>query len=60
MVFEDILDGIRAAKEAGILTIAVADVQSRSNRAAITALADRYIESFDELADTFPETADRH
>ena len=60
VVFEDILDGVRAAKEAGILTIAVADVQSLSNRAAITALADRYIESFDELADTFPETADRH
>lgn len=49
VVIEDGVLAIRGAKEAGFYVIAVADESESSNVAEIKKLADRYIESFEEL-----------
>ena len=49
VVFEDVLEGVRAARDAGMHVIAVYDAQSADVRDAISALADRYIDSYSEL-----------
>ena len=40
---------MRGAKEAGFYVIAVADESEKENKEEIKKLADRYIESFEEL-----------
>ncbi|MDO4486756.1 MAG: HAD family phosphatase [Bacillota bacterium] len=49
VVFEDGILAIRGAKEAGFYVIAVADDSEKENREEIKSLADKYIESFEEL-----------
>jgi HAD superfamily hydrolase (TIGR01509 family) len=49
VVFEDGLLSIGGAKEAGLYVVAVADESERQNRTVIKRLADRYIESFEEM-----------
>lgn len=49
VVFEDGLLSIGGAKEAGLYVIAVADESERLNKSVIKKLADRYIESFEEM-----------
>lgn len=46
---EDTLEGVRAAKAAGLDTIAVYERHSQANRAKIAALADAYVESCELL-----------
>ena len=53
VVLEDVPAGVRAAKEAGMLTIAVYDPQSAADREMLEKLADRYILSFSELDGPF-------
>ena len=55
VVFEDSLTGVQAAKAAGIDTIAVYDVHSDPDRAAIDALADWTANGFGVLADILEE-----
>lgn len=49
IVLEDGVLAIRGAKEAGFYVIAVADESEKENKDEIKELADRYIESFEEL-----------
>lgn len=49
VVFEDGVLAVRGAKEAGFYVIAVADESEKKNKEEIKKLADRYIESFEEL-----------
>lgn len=49
VVFEDGLLSIGGAKDAGLYVIAVADESEVQNKSVIKKLADRYIESFEEL-----------
>ena len=49
VVFEDGLLSIGGAKEAGLYVIAVADEAESQNKSVIKRLADRYVESFEEL-----------
>ena len=49
VVLEDGILAIRGAKEAGFYVIAVADESEKENEKEIKELADRYIESFEEL-----------
>ena len=49
VVFEDGVLAVRGAKEAGFYVIAVADESEKENKEEIKKLADRYIESFEEL-----------
>lgn len=49
IVFEDIIQGITAGKNAGMTTVAVADNYSRDSAALKAELADYYIDSFDEF-----------
>ncbi|MBQ9134780.1 MAG: HAD family phosphatase [Lachnospiraceae bacterium] len=49
LVFEDILPGIMAGKNAGMTTCAVADAYSENVRAEKIALADYFIEDYSEL-----------
>lgn len=49
VVFEDILAGIRGAKDGGFGAIGVFDEASAKDRSAMELLADRYIQSFSEL-----------
>lgn len=48
-VFEDILVGIRSAKQAGFFTVAVADPFSEADRAPLLAEADLFIDAFEEF-----------
>lgn len=49
VVFEDGVLAVRGAKEAGFYVIAIADESEKENREEIKQLADRYIESFEEM-----------
>jgi HAD superfamily hydrolase (TIGR01509 family) len=49
VVFEDILEGIRAAKIGGFRTVGVREVHNTSSEEEIRREADRYIDSFCEL-----------
>lgn len=49
VVFEDIYEGVLAAKQAGMAAVAVADPQSAVRRDEIAKIADTYILSFEEL-----------
>ena len=49
LVFEDILEGIRGAKEARMYTVGVYDSYAANQAQAIKELADQYIVSFREL-----------
>lgn len=49
VVFEDILEGIRGAKEARMYTVGVYDSYAANQTQAIKELADQYIVSFREL-----------
>lgn len=49
IVFEDIIQGITAGKNAGMTTVAVDDNYSRDSAALKAELADYYIDSFDEF-----------
>ncbi|MDO4745960.1 MAG: HAD family phosphatase [Bacillota bacterium] len=49
VVFEDGLLSVGGAKDAGLYVIAVADAREVQNKSVIKKLADRYIESFEEL-----------
>ena len=49
MVFEDIPQGIKSAKYAGMKTVAVYDKHSKADQELLKSLADRYIYSFCEL-----------
>lgn len=49
VVFEDVYGGISAAKEAGMFAVAVADPHNAARRTEIEKIADRYIETFEEL-----------
>ncbi len=48
VVFEDALHAARTAKAAGFPVVGVFDASSAGDREALTRLADRYIESFEE------------
>ena len=50
IVFEDIIEGINGAKQAGMFTVAVYDKASEENREEIKRIADRYIYGFKEMA----------
>ena len=52
VVFEDALHAIQTAKEAGFRVCAVYDDSSRDDQAAIQALSDYYIRSFEEMFET--------
>ena len=52
VVFEDIYDGILAAKQAGMTAVAIADPQSIARRNELASMADIYIASFEELLGT--------
>lgn len=45
-VFEDILAGIRAAREGGFFTVGVADASNAAEREALRAAADAWLEDF--------------
>lgn len=49
MVFEDILKGVKAAKEGGFYVVAVGEEHSQDEKEEIMEVADRYIEDFDEM-----------
>lgn len=49
MVFEDILKGVKAAKEGGFYVVAVREEHSEDEKEEIMEIADRYIEDFDEM-----------
>lgn len=49
-VYEDIIQGIKGAKAGGFYTIGVYDYWSESDKNDISILADKYIESFEDLA----------
>ncbi|MDE6314415.1 MAG: HAD family phosphatase [Lachnospiraceae bacterium] len=49
MVFEDILKGVRAAKEGGFYVVAVEEEHSKEDWQEIREVADRYIEEFEEM-----------
>ena len=49
IIIEDGVLAIRGAKEAGFYVIAVSDDSEKENEAEIKKLADKYIESFEEL-----------
>ena len=49
VVIEDGILAIRGAKEAGFYVIAIYDKSEEENSSEIKKLADRYIESFEEL-----------
>ena len=49
VVFEDILLGIKGAKDGGFQTVAVYDETSAGNETELRALADRYIYDFTEM-----------
>ena len=51
MVFEDILVGVKTAKQAGMLVTAVEDGASIAEREKILKLADRYIKNYRQLLD---------
>lgn len=48
-VFEDVLHGIKSAKAAGFITVAVEDFSSVDERFEIKALADYYIKDFTKI-----------
>lgn len=48
-VFEDILPGIKAAKEGGFFTVAIAEAASDFDNEELKNIADKYIISFEEL-----------
>ena len=48
MVFEDVLKGIRSAKEASFMTCAVEDASQERDRSALKEEADLYVQSLDE------------
>ena len=48
-VFEDILKGIKAAKEGGFYVVAVKEEHSEDEKEEIVAAADCYIEDFEEM-----------
>ena len=49
VVFEDVYKGIVVAKGAGMYAVAVADPQSAMKRKDLEGVADRYIETFEDL-----------
>lgn len=49
MVFEDILKGVKAAKEGGFYVVAVAEEHSKDEWQEIKNTADRFIEEFEEM-----------
>ena len=49
MVLEDLLEGIKAAKDADFYVISVADVRTLDQKEEIITSSDHYIESFEEL-----------
>lgn len=49
VVFEDIVMGIKGAKDGGFKTVAVYDECSKNDRQTLTDLADKYIYDFDEM-----------
>ncbi len=51
VVFEDSLTGVRAAKDAGLFTVAVYDKYSDADREEIISLADGYIDGFPALTE---------
>ena len=59
VVFEDSLTGVRAAKAAGLFTVAVYDRYSDADRAEITALADGYIDGFPALVEALTEKEEK-
>lgn len=52
VVFEDVYTGIRSAKEAGMYAVAVADPHSAARQAEIKELADRFLDSFEDLLES--------
>lgn len=50
IVFEDVITGIKSAKEAGMLTCGVYDARSDSRQEELRAVCDMYIKGFDELS----------
>ena len=48
-VFEDILTGIKSAKEGGFWVVGVKDEKSLHNREKIEEISDLYIESFGDI-----------
>ncbi len=49
VVFDDVIDGLMGAKDAGMATVGVYDETSKQQRAEIQAVTDRYIMKFGEL-----------
>lgn len=49
VVFEDILAGVKGAKDGGFIVVGVHDEKSEHNKEAIEEIADMYIESFEKL-----------
>lgn len=49
MVFEDIINGVRTAKKAGMQTCGVYDERNASRQEELRAICDEYITSFEEL-----------
>ena len=49
MVFEDILKGVKAAKDGGFYVVAVKEEHSEDEKEEIMEAADRYIEDFEEM-----------
>ena len=59
VVFEDSLTGVRAAKAAGLFTVAVYDRYSDADREEIAALADGYIDGFPALMELLAEKEEK-
>ena len=55
VVFEDSLTGVRAAKAAGLFTVAVYDKYSDADRGEIISLADGYVDGFPALIEALGE-----
>lgn len=59
VVFEDSLTGVRAAKDAGLFTVAVYDKYSDADREKIISLADGYIGGFPALIEALTEKEEK-